>query len=77
MFSLIYLLLIGLAAGWIAKQAMGGGSVWWMLGVGVAGSFVGGFLIRLIGFSKHGVIAEVITATLGAVVFVYLLRRFG
>ncbi|MEM6330178.1 MAG: GlsB/YeaQ/YmgE family stress response membrane protein [Planctomycetota bacterium] len=74
---MLYFLLIGLAAGWIAKQFVGGGSLVWMLVVGVIGSFVGGFLIRLLGFSKEGPIAEIITAAIGAVVLVVLLRNLA
>lgn len=78
MFSLIYFLLIGLAAGFIAKQVMGGNAgLVAMLIVGVVGSFLGGFLIRLLGFSKSGTVAEIITAAIGAIVLVMLLRRFG
>ncbi|MEM8864772.1 MAG: GlsB/YeaQ/YmgE family stress response membrane protein [Planctomycetota bacterium] len=79
MLSLIYFLLIGLAAGWLAAQLLGAGNagLLWMLVVGVIGSFVGGLLIALLGFSKRGPIAGIITATIGAVVFVALLRRFG
>lgn len=79
MISLLYFLLIGLAAGWIASQVMGAGNagLLWMLVVGVIGSYVGGLLIWLLGFSKHGPVASILTAALGAIVFVALLRRFG
>jgi len=77
MISLIYFLLIGLAAGWLASQVMGGNAgLLKLMIVGVIGSFVGGFLIRLLGFSKKGPVAEVLTAALGAIVLVYLIRRF-
>ncbi|MEM9186257.1 MAG: GlsB/YeaQ/YmgE family stress response membrane protein [Planctomycetota bacterium] len=76
--GLIYFLLIGLSAGWIANQVMGGSSgLLTMLVVGVVGSFVGGFLIRLLGFSKKGPIAELITAAIGAMAFVFLLCQLA
>ncbi|MEN1681780.1 MAG: GlsB/YeaQ/YmgE family stress response membrane protein [Planctomycetota bacterium] len=78
MVSLISFLLIGLAAGWLASQlGSGGGGFLKLMVIGVIGSFVGGFLIRLAGFTKNGVIAEIITATAGAIVLIVLLRRFG
>ena len=77
MFSLIHFLLIGLAAGFIASQlGFGGGGPLKMMIIGVVGSFVGGLLIRLLGFSKSGrVVPEIITAVLGAIVLVILLRK--
>jgi len=48
--------------------------------VGVIGAFVGGLLFGLVGLSAHGFIGSLIAATVGAVVFLFLLRylkRFG
>ena len=74
--ALIGFLIIGLIAGWLASQFMRGSSLGLLgnLGVGVVGAFIGGFLFRLIGFAAVGVIGEIITATVGAVVFLYLVR---
>lgn len=69
-------ILIGLAAGWLAGQVMKGRG-FGLLGdlvVGLIGSLLGGFLFRLLGFSGSGVVASLITATVGAVVFLALLR---
>lgn len=75
--GLIYCVLVGLAAGWIAKSTMGGGGGWWMLGVGVAGSFIGPIIIRLLGFKQFGVVGDILTAAVGAIVLVFLLRKLG
>jgi uncharacterized membrane protein YeaQ/YmgE (transglycosylase-associated protein family) len=79
MFNLLWFLLIGLAAGWLASQLTGSGNsdLLRMLIVGVIGAFVGGLLIRLLGFEANSTIAELITATLGAVLLVLALRRWG
>ena len=77
MAGLVYSALIGLAAGWICKQFMGGGSWPWMLGVGVVGSFIGPVIIRLVGFKEFGVLGDILTAAIGAAVLVFLLRKFG
>ena len=42
--------------------------------VGVIGSFIGGFLFRLIGFAAVGLIGHLITATVGAMVLLYVVR---
>lgn len=74
--DLIGFLLIGLIAGWIATHFMRGGGlgVGGNLVVGVIGSFVGGFLFRLIGFAAVGLIGHLITATVGAMVLLYVVQ---
>ncbi len=79
LFSLIWFLIIGMIAGWLAGQfttGRGFGAVNNMI-VGVLGAIVGGFLFDLVGFDAHGPIATVITATVGAIVVLYLLNRYG
>ncbi|MDR3620982.1 MAG: GlsB/YeaQ/YmgE family stress response membrane protein [Paludisphaera borealis] len=79
LFALIWFLLIGLVAGWLAGQFMKGRSLGTTnnMIVGVLGAVFGGFLIRLAGFSADGMVAELITATAGAVLVLYLLSRYG
>ena len=75
--SLIGFLIIGLAAGWLAGQIMKGKG-FGLLGnlvVGVVGAFLGGFLFRLIGFVSYGFIASLITATVGAVVLLWVVAK--
>jgi uncharacterized membrane protein YeaQ/YmgE (transglycosylase-associated protein family) len=73
---LLWFLIVGIVAGWIAGQVMRG-SGYGMVGdlvVGVIGAFVGGFLFGVFGIFAGGLIGRLITATIGAVVFVYLVR---
>jgi uncharacterized membrane protein YeaQ/YmgE (transglycosylase-associated protein family) len=79
MFSLIWMLLIGLGAGCAAAWMMGSSKAGWLplLVVGVLGSFVGGFLFRLIGFKVVGFPAELLTATVGAMVCIYAIRKWA
>jgi uncharacterized membrane protein YeaQ/YmgE (transglycosylase-associated protein family) len=79
LFALIWFLLIGLVAGWLAGQFMKGRSLGTTnnMIIGVLGAIFGGFLIRLLGFSANGMLAELITATVGAVLVLYLLNRYG
>jgi uncharacterized membrane protein YeaQ/YmgE (transglycosylase-associated protein family) len=74
--DLIGFLLIGLIAGWIATQFMRGSSMGLVgnMVIGVIGAFVGGFLFRLIGLAAVGLIGKLITATVGAVVLLYVVQ---
>jgi uncharacterized membrane protein YeaQ/YmgE (transglycosylase-associated protein family) len=72
--NLIYFLIIGAIAGWLAGQIMKG-SGFGALGnivVGVVGALIGGFLFRLLGFLPMGLIAQLISATVGAVILLWL-----
>jgi uncharacterized membrane protein YeaQ/YmgE (transglycosylase-associated protein family) len=73
---LIWFLLIGLIAGWLAGQVMKGGG-FGVIGdmiVGVIGAFLGGWLFSMMGISAGGTIGAIITAFVGAVVLILLLR---
>lgn len=74
--SLLYFLLIGLFAGWIAGQILKGkgfGVVGDII-IGCIGACFGGFLFNLLGLSAAGLIGDLICATVGAIAFIYLLR---
>jgi uncharacterized membrane protein YeaQ/YmgE (transglycosylase-associated protein family) len=73
---LIWFLLVGLVAGWLAGK-LTKGSGFGVVGdivIGVIGAFVGGFLFRLIGLSAHGTIGSIVVATAGAVVLLLVVR---
>ncbi len=69
-------LLIGLIAGWIATTFMRGSGMGLggNLVVGVIGAYVGGFLFRLTGFAAVGLIGHLVTATVGAMALLYVVR---
>jgi len=74
--GLIWFLLVGLVAGWLAGKIMKG-SGYGVIGdivLGVIGAFVGGFLFRLVGLAAYGTIGAVIVATIGAIVLVAVVR---
>ena len=76
--SLIYFLLIGLCAGWLAGAYMRKGfTLAGNLIVGVVGAIIGGFLFRLVGFPPQGLLAELITATVGSIILLAILQRLG
>jgi uncharacterized membrane protein YeaQ/YmgE (transglycosylase-associated protein family) len=76
--GLIYFMLIGLIAGWLASALMKGrgrASMLRYLVLGIIGSLLGGFLFRLVGLAAYGLIAQLIMATLGAVLLIFLMRK--
>ena len=79
MIDLVYFLLIGMAAGWLAGKLMEGHS-FGLLGnlvVGVIGAILGGFLFRLVGLLTIGLLGNLISATVGAIVLLFILQKFG
>jgi len=73
---LLWFLIIGVVAGWLAGQFMKGGG-YGLIGdliLGVIGAFIGGWLFSAVGLHAGGVIGSLITATVGAVVLVLLIR---
>lgn len=75
--SVVGILIIGLVAGWLAGQIMKGKGFGLVgnLVVGVVGAFLGSFLFGLIGFVSYGFIARLITATVGAVVLLWIVAK--
>ncbi len=75
--SLILFLLIGLIAGYLAERIMKGGR-FGLIGdliVGVIGAFIGGWLFGVLGIHiGAGIIGSLVTALVGAIVLLYLLR---
>jgi uncharacterized membrane protein YeaQ/YmgE (transglycosylase-associated protein family) len=73
---LLWFLMIGLCAGWLAgKLTHGKGfGLWGNLVVGVVGAIIGGFLLQIVGFNSVSLLADLITATVGALVLLAILR---
>lgn len=73
----IWLVLVGLIAGWLAGVLVKGGG-FGVLGdivVGILGALVGGFLFRFFGLSAGGgFFGSIFVATIGAIVLIVLLR---
>ena len=77
--GLIYFLLIGAAAGWIAGQLMKGGGFGLIVNIilGIIGAFVGGWLLGELGISiGSGLTGSLITSVIGAVVVLFVAGLF-
>lgn len=72
--DLIWSILIGLAAGWIAGQLTKGSSFGWLgnLIVGALGALLGGWLLGRLGFAATSLAGRLVAATAGAVVLLFL-----
>lgn len=78
---MIYSILIGALAGFLAGHILRGegyGAIGNIV-LGILGGLVGGFAFSLIGFHSDGIIADIISGTVGAVALVYFFgnRRQG
>jgi uncharacterized membrane protein YeaQ/YmgE (transglycosylase-associated protein family) len=75
--ELLYLVLIGIAAGFLAGLILKGKGFGWLINLilGVAGSFLGGWLLGKLGFNiGSGLIGTLITATIGALILVFVVN---
>ena len=74
--NLIWFLLIGLVAGWLAGKLMRGKG-YGLIGdlvIGVVGAFLGGWLFGVLHIAAGGMIGLLVTAFVGAIVLIWLLR---
>ena len=75
--DIVWFLLIGLVAGWLArliKKREGKGIVSYLI-IGVAGAFLGGFLFRMLHLVAYGLLGELVIATVGAAILLFVLRK--
>ena len=77
--GLLWFVLIGAMAGWLAGQFMRGHG--FGLGgdivVGIAGSFLGRYLFRTTGVEiGHGLLGSLVAAFIGAVLLLFVVRLF-
>jgi uncharacterized membrane protein YeaQ/YmgE (transglycosylase-associated protein family) len=74
--NLLYFLLIGLVAGWLAGLLFRG-SGFGLLGdliIGCVGALLGGFVFGLLGIGAHGLLGSIVCATAGAVLLLLLIK---
>jgi uncharacterized membrane protein YeaQ/YmgE (transglycosylase-associated protein family) len=78
---LIWVVLVGLIAGWAAGKIMRGSGYGPLMDIllGILGGVIGGWILRLLGFyTTGGLLPSILVAILGAVVliaFVRMLKR--
>ena len=74
--TVIWWLLVGLIAGFLASLVMRGGG-YGIVGdivVGLVGALIGGFLASLLGLGASGLLGTIIVAFIGACILIAILR---
>jgi uncharacterized membrane protein YeaQ/YmgE (transglycosylase-associated protein family) len=77
--DLLWTLIIGGGAGWLAgKLTKGTGfGVLANIVIGIVGGVIGGFVFGLIGLAAYGLIGRLVVATVGAVILVWIAKKIG
>jgi uncharacterized membrane protein YeaQ/YmgE (transglycosylase-associated protein family) len=77
MINLILYIVIGILAGWLAGKIMRGHGygVLMDLLLGIVGSILGGIVFGALGLYAAGIVGRLVTATVGAVLLIWLVRR--
>ena len=74
--SIVWWIVVGLIAGFLASVVMRGGG-YGVVGdviVGLVGALLGGFLANLLGLGASGLIGTIIVAFIGACILIAILR---
>lgn len=76
--AIIFWIVVGLIAGALAKLIMPGddpGGIIVTILLGIAGAFVGGFIMQsILGFGSGGIIWTILVATVGAIILLAIYR---
>jgi uncharacterized membrane protein YeaQ/YmgE (transglycosylase-associated protein family) len=74
--GIIWFLVVGLIAGWLAGKIMKG-SGYGVVGdlvVGILGAIIGGWVFGVLGIAAWGLLGRIIMALAGALILLYLVR---
>jgi uncharacterized membrane protein YeaQ/YmgE (transglycosylase-associated protein family) len=77
---MLWWIIVGLIAGWLTGKIMKGSGYGFLMDiiVGIAGAFVGGFVLRALGFAgSGGTIYTIFVAVIGAVLLTWVLRMIS
>lgn len=76
---LLWQILIGILAGWLAGKIMRGKGYGVLLDLvlGVVGSILGGFVFGMLGLYAAGLVGSLVVATAGAVLLIWIARKIG
>ena len=74
MLNALWFLIIGAVSGWAAGQIIKGHGFGMLVYIilGVVGAYVGGFALSIFGIATYGIIGQLLTATLGAVIVIWI-----
>ena len=74
----LWSIIIGIVAGFVAGKLMRGGGFGLLVNlvVGINGAVLGGWVFGLLGITTTGIIGSLITATVGAIILLWLISLF-
>ncbi len=74
----LWFILIGIVAGFVAGTLMRGGGFGILVNlvVGIIGAVLGGWVFGLLGIHTTGIIGSLITATVGAIILLWIISLF-
>ena len=73
---LLWFLLIGLIAGWLAGIIMKG-SGYGVVGdivIGIIGALIGGHVLGWLGIATYGLLGSLLSALVGAIILIFIIR---
>ena len=75
--GLIWTLLIGLIAGWLAGKVMKGRGYGVLMDIvlGIVGGMIGRFVFGMLGLGSWNVIGSIIVSFVGALILIWLVRQ--
>lgn len=76
--GLLWWIIIGAVAGWLAGTLMRGGGFGFIVNVlvGIAGAVIGGWVFGLLGIAAGGIMGSLVTALVGAVLLLWIISLF-
>ena len=74
----LWFILIGIVAGFVAGTLMRGGGFGILVNlvVGIIGAVIGGRVFSLLGITTTGIIGSLVTATVGAIILLWIISLF-
>jgi uncharacterized membrane protein YeaQ/YmgE (transglycosylase-associated protein family) len=74
---LLWEIVIGILAGFLAGKIMRGRGYGILIDLllGIVGSVLGGFVFGVLGLHAYGVVGQLVIATAGAVMLIFIVRR--
>ena len=74
----LWFIIIGILAGFVAGRLMRGGGFGILVNlvVGIIGAVLGGWVFGLLGIAAGGIIGSLVTATVGAIILLWIISLF-
>lgn len=77
--GIVWVILVGIAAGFLAGVIMKGGGFGWVINLllGLVGALIGGWLLGVLGVDLgDGIVGSLIAAVIGAVLLIFVVGLF-